>query len=125
MKESGGNYLETIYLLQSEGKAVHSVDVAKALGFSKPSVSRAMGLLKEAQYIEIAQNGVITLTKTGQKKAKELTEKSDVITRFLMMTADVDQEVAEKEASKMKHFIQNETFKGIKNFMKQVEEYEE
>ncbi len=125
MQESGGNYLETIYLLQKEGKDVHSVDVAKALGFSKPSVSRAMGLLKDAEYIEVAKNGVITLTKSGQKKAKELSDKEDLIVKFLMMTTDVKQEVAEKEASKMKHFIQNETVKGIKSFIKQVEEYEE
>lgn len=124
MKESGENYLETIYLLQKEGNAVHSVDVAKTLGFSKPSVSRAMGLLKNAQYIEIAKNGEITLTKTGLKKAKELSQKHEAITRFLMMTADVSQETAEKDACKMEHFIQDETFKGILKFMKQVDEYE-
>lgn len=124
MHESGENYLETIYLLQKEGNIVHSVDVAKALGFSKPSVSRAMGLLKNANYIEIAKNGEISLTKSGLKKAKDLSQKHEAITRFLMMTADVSQEIAEKDACRMEHFIQDETFKGILNFMKQVDEYE-
>ncbi len=124
MHESGENYLETIYLLQKDGGIVHSVDVAKALGFSKPSVSRAMGLLKNADYIEIAKNGEISLTKTGIKKAKDLSRKHEAITRFLMMTADISQETAEKDACKMEHFIQDETFKGILNFMKQVDEYE-
>lgn len=124
MQESGENYLETIYVLQQEGNAVHSVDVAKALGFSKPSVSRAMGLLKDAQYIEIAKNGEISLTKTGLKKAKDLFHKKEALTRFLMMTADISEEAAEKDACKMEHFIQEETFQGIINFMKQVDEYE-
>ena len=77
MQESGENYLKTIYLLQDEGDAVHSVDVARALNFSKPSVSRAMGLLKNKKYIEIAQNGEITLTVTGRKKAKDIVDKQE------------------------------------------------
>lgn len=124
MQESGENYLETIYILQQEGKAVHSVDVAKTLGFSRPSVSRAMGLLKEAQYIKVAKNGEISLTKTGLKRAEELFHKKEALIRFLMMTADISEETAEKDACKMEHFIQEETFQGILNFMKQVDEYE-
>lgn len=124
MQESGENYLETIYILQQEGKDVHSVDVAKTLGFSRPSVSRAMGLLKEAQYIKVAKNGEISLTKTGLKRAEELFHKKEALTRFLMMTADISEETAEKDACKMGHFIQEETFQGILNFMKQVDEYE-
>ena len=124
MQESGEKYLETIYILKQEGNPVHSVDVAKALGYSKPSVSRAMGLLKGAQYIEIAKNGEISLTKTGLKKAKDLSHKKEALTRFLMMTADISEETAQKDASKMEHFIQEETFRGILNFMKQVDEYE-
>ncbi|MGN0132604.1 MAG: metal-dependent transcriptional regulator [Lachnospiraceae bacterium] len=124
MQESGENYLETIYLLQQAGNVVHSVDVAKALGFSKPSVSRAMGLLKDAHYIEVARNGEISLTKTGLKKAKDLSLKREALTRFLMMTADVSRETAEKDACKMEHFIQEETFQGVLKFMKQVDEYE-
>ena len=100
MQESGGNYLETIYLLQKEGKDVHSVDVAKALGFSKPSVSRAMGLLKDAEYIEVAKNGVITLTKSGQKKAKELSDKGDLIVKFRMLGTKEKKELLENLSEK-------------------------
>lgn len=125
MNASGENYLETIYRLGREKKAVRSIDVARALKVSKPSVSRAMGLLRDAGYIEIPQNGELSFTKTGLKKAEDLVKKHESIMRFLMMTADVPQEVAEKDAYEMKHFIQEETFNGILKFMKQVEEYEE
>lgn len=125
MNASGGNYLETIYRLGKENKTVRSIDVAKALKVSKPSVSRAMGLLKDAGYIEIPQSGEISFTKAGLKKAEDLVKKHESIVRFLMMTADVSQETAEKDAYEMKHFIQEETFQGILKFMKQVDEYEE
>lgn len=125
MQESGENYLKTIYLLQNEGGTVHSVDVARALNFSKPSVSRAMGLLKDEKYIEIAKNGVITLTGNGRKKAKEIVDKQETLTRFFMVTADVPEELAAQEACKMEHFVQDKTYKGICRFMKQVDEYQE
>lgn len=125
MQESGENYLKTIYLLHNEGGAVHSVDIARTLNFSKPSVSRAMGLLKDRKFIEIAKNGEITLTAAGRKKAKAIVDKQEALTRFFMMTADVPEEVAVQEACKMEHFIQDETYRGICNFMKQVDEYQE
>ncbi len=122
MQESGQNYLETIYLLQRENGQVRSIDVAKALSFSKPSVSRAMGKLKEAGYLEIQEGGKLVLTKEGNKMAKNLVDRQETITQFLMMTADVDMEVAEEDAKKMMHFLSDKTFKGIKSFIKQVEE---
>ena len=122
MQESGQNYLETIYLLQRENGQVRSIDVAKALSFSKPSVSRAMGKLKEAGYLEIQDGGKLVLTKEGNKKAKNLVDRQETITQFLMMTADVDVETAEEDAKKMMHFLSDKTFKGIKSFIKQVEE---
>ncbi|MBO5450060.1 MAG: metal-dependent transcriptional regulator [Lachnospiraceae bacterium] len=121
MKESGKNYLLTIYRLQQTGITVHSIDVAMALDFSKPSVSRAMGLLKDAQFIEIAKGGAITLTKTGLKTAKELEERTDVLTKFLLMTADTDTETAVVDAGKMAFTIQDATYKGICKFIKEVE----
>ena len=96
MKESGKTYLLTIYRLSNTQAAVHSVDVARALDFSKPSVSRAMGLLKDAGLIEIAKGGAITLTKAGAKIAKDLEERVAVLTEFLLMTADVDPEAIKK-----------------------------
>jgi Mn-dependent DtxR family transcriptional regulator len=122
MQESGQNYLETIYLLQRENGQVRSIDVAKALSFSKPSVSRAMGKLKEAGYLEIQDGGKLVLTKEGNKLAKNLVDRQETMTQFLMMTADVDVETAEEDAKKMMHFLSDKTFKGIKSFIKQVEE---
>ncbi len=122
MQQSGQTYLETIYLLQRENGQVRSIDVAKALSFSKPSVSRAMGKLKEAGYLEMQEGGKLVLTKEGNKLAKNLVDRQETITQFLMMTADVSQEVAEEDAKKMMHFLSDKTFKGIKGFIKQVEQ---
>jgi DtxR family Mn-dependent transcriptional regulator len=122
MQQSGQTYLETIYLLKRENGHVKSIDVAKALGFSKPSVSRAMGKLKAEGYLEVGEKGELVLTKEGNKIAKELVEKQETLTQFLMMTADVDQETAEDDARKMMHFISKKSFQGIRNFIKQVEE---
>ncbi|MCI6034574.1 MAG: metal-dependent transcriptional regulator [Firmicutes bacterium] len=122
MQQSGQTYLETIYLLKRENGHVKSIDVAKALGFSKPSVSRAMGKLKAEGYLEVGEKGELVLTKEGNKIAKDLVEKQETLTQFLMMTADVDQETAEDDARKMMHFISKKSFQGIRNFIKQVEE---
>ena len=122
MQQSGQTYLETIYLLKRENGRVKSIDVAKALGFSKPSVSRAMGKLKAEGYLEVGEKGELVLTKEGNKIAKDLVEKQETLTQFLMMTADVDQETAEDDARKMMHFISKKSFQGIRNFSKQVEE---
>ena len=122
MQQSGQTYLETIYLLKRENGRVKSIDVAKALGFSKPSVSHAMGKLKAEGYLEVGEKGELVLTKEGNKIAKDLVEKQETLTQFLMMTADVDQETAEDDARKMMHFISKKSFQGIRNFIKQVEE---
>ena len=122
MQQSGQTYLETIYLLKRENGRVKSIDVAKALGFSKPSVSRAMGKLQAEGYLEVGEKGELVLTKEGNKIAKDLVEKQETLTQFLMMTADVDQETAEDDARKMMHFISKKSFQGILNFIKQVEE---
>ena len=122
MQQSGQTYLETIYLLKRENGHVKSIDVAKAPGFSKPSVSRAMGKLKAEGYLEVGEKGELVLTKEGNKIAKDLVEKQETLTQFLMMTADVDQETAEDDARKMMHFISKKSFQGIRNFIKQVEE---
>ena len=122
MQQSGQTYLETIYLLKRENGHVKSIDVAKALGFSKPSVSRAMGKLKAEGYLEVGEKGELVLTKEGNKIAKKKEKKQETLTQFLMMTADVDQETAEDDARKMMHFISKKSFQGIRNFIKQVEE---
>lgn len=123
MQESGENYLETIFLLQRENGKVRSVDVARTLGYSKPSVSRAMGLLKKQGMIEVVSGEGIRLTKEGMRLAKEMVDKHETIAQFLMMTTDVDVETAQEDAAKMRHFINDKTYVGIRNFIKQVEEY--
>ncbi|MBD5105930.1 MAG: metal-dependent transcriptional regulator [Lachnospiraceae bacterium] len=123
MKESAENYLETILLLQKDKGTVRSIDVARALGYSKPSVSRAIGILREEGMLEVGDGGALILTKEGSKKAKAVLERHEVITQFLMMTTEVSQEIAEQDACKMEHFINEKTFKGIKKFIKEVEEY--
>lgn len=123
MQESGENYLETIFLLQRNNGKVRSVDVARELGYSKPSVSRAMGLLKDQGLIEIVSGEGIKLTKTGNQKAKAMVDKHETIAQFLMMTTDIDSETAQKDAARMRYFLSDKTYKGIQNFIKQVEEY--
>lgn len=123
MQESGENYLETIFLLQRENGKVRSVDVARTLGYSKPSVSRAMGLLKKQGMIEMVSGEGIRLTKEGMQNAKNMVDKHETITQFLMMTTDVDAETAQEDAARMRYFINDKTYAGIRNFIKQVEEY--
>ena len=123
MQESGENYLETIFLLQRENGKVRSVDVAKALGFSKPSVSRAMGLLKDQGLIEMVQGEGIKLTKEGSKRAGAMVDKHETIAQFLMMTTDVDAVTAQEDAARMRYFLSDKTYAGIQNVIKQVEEY--
>ncbi len=122
MNESAENYLETILILQQKGMEVHAIDVANALGFSKPSVSRAIHLLEENGLLEI-NKGILIFTKKGMKKAKAILDRHETITRFLMMTTDVSKEIAEVDACQMEHFLSEQVYKGIKSFIKQVEEF--
>ena len=125
MQQSGQTYLETIYLLKRENGRVKSIDVAKALGFSKPSVSRAMGKLSLSRHslsLSRHHSHRHSLSNRQQKAGPALVEKQETLTQFLMMTADVDQETAEDDARKMMHFISKKSFQGIRNFIKQVEE---
>lgn len=123
MLKSGENYLETIYRLSQIQDRVRSVDVAAVFGYSKPSVSRAIGLLKEQGLIDMPSGKSIVLTKEGLKEAKKLAEKQDAIEKFLMFTTDVDEATAKEDANKIRYEISDKTFKGILAFIKQVEEY--
>ncbi len=118
MFESGENYLETIYTLTQKNGYVRSVDIAAELSFSKPSVSRAMSILKGAKYVEVERNGNILLTEKGLKKAIEVYTRHRVIKEFLVMIG-VGAEVANTDACKIEHIISSETFEQIR---KKVEE---
>lgn len=119
MHESGEDYIETIYLLKKKKGFVRSIDVASELNFSRPSVSRAVGILKEDGYLTVGKDGELELTELGLKKAKSVYEKHTNLTKFLMLTAKVNAEVAENDACRIEHIISPETFKGIKKYLKE------
>ncbi|MCR4661620.1 MAG: metal-dependent transcriptional regulator [Clostridia bacterium] len=116
--ESAEDYLETILILSKKQENVRSIDISKELNFSRASVSRAMGLLKKSNLIEIDENGYITLTKTGLKKANSVYERHNVLKEFLIKVADIDEKLAEDDACRIEHVISEETFEGIKKYLK-------
>ncbi len=118
MFESGENYLETILILYNKNGIVKSIDIARKLNFSKPSVSRAMGILKESGYIDIDGNGDIKLTENGKLKAESIYERHLILKEFLVKTAGVADDIAEEDACRMEHIISQEVFDGIKSYLK-------
>ena len=118
MQESGEMYLETILVLSKKGAPVRSLDVANQLGFSKPSVSRAMGILKKGEFIKIDGQGYITLTPEGSKIAKKIYERHVVISE-LLMELGVDMKTAEEDACRIEHVISDKTFKALKKHRKE------
>lgn len=117
MYESRENYLETILILEKKNGIVKSIDIAKQLNYSKASVSRAIGILKEYGFIIMEVDGDIVLTEEGRKKAEEIYEKHILITRFLVNTLGVSFDIAEKDACRIEHVISKETFEGIKKYL--------
>ena len=116
IQESGEMYLETIYVLLKANGHVRSVDVAEHMGYSKPSVSRAMGLLKNAGYIEMAKDGTITLTDSGLAIAKKIFERHTLMSQLLIRLG-VSPEVAAEDACKLEHAISDESFEALKNHL--------
>ena len=110
--ESAEDYLEKILMLQEKKGSVRSIDIAVAMGFSKPSVSRAMSLLRENGYIEMDKDGLITLTDAGMQIASKMLQRHRTLTRFLV-SLGVEPETAEEDACKMEHDISDQTFKAI------------
>lgn len=117
IQESGENYLETIYMLQQKNGSVRSIDIANELEFAKPSVSRAMGILKEAGLIIVEHSGNIVLTEAGYKRATEIYERHSILTEFMVNSLGVSEETAEKDACRIEHVISQETFEKIKSFI--------
>lgn len=114
---SGEDYLETILILEERTKYVRSVDIAAELGYSKPSVSRAMGILKENGYITVEPDGQIKLTKLGHKKANDVYDRHRLFKRFFMEILGVNQVTAEEDACKVEHVISEETYQRLKAFV--------
>ncbi len=116
LKESGEMYLETIYVLRKDKGFVRSIDVGTELGYSKPSVSRAMGILRDGGYIKVAQDGGITLTEAGLEVAERTYERHTVLSE-LFMKLGVDEENAVNDACKIEHVISSTTFAALKKHL--------
>lgn len=119
IQESGENYLETILLLKNKLGSVRSIDVANALGFSKPSISRAIGILRDSGYLTMEPNGNLELTEKGVEKASAIYERHRLITRFLSEILGVSSETAEEDACRIEHIISEDTFEAFKRFLSQ------
>ena len=117
LHESGQMYLESILILQKKNGAVRSIDIVEHMNYSKPSVSRAVGLLKAEEYIIVDKNGYITLTEKGKAEAEKIYERHDVITRFLI-NLGVSEENATEDACKIEHVISDESIEAIKKHLK-------
>lgn len=119
LQESGEMYIETIYVLSQKSSHVRAVDVGEKMGFSKPSVSRAVGLLKNGGFIEIDGNGYITLTEIGHETANKIFERHDILSSLLTRLG-VSEEAAINDACKIEHVISDETFEAIKRYTKSI-----
>ena len=117
MQESGEMYLETILILSKDHPIVRSIDISDYMNFSKPSVSRAMGLLKDEGYILINENGHISLTEKGKERANIIFERHIVLTDVFIKIG-VSKETASEDACRIEHYISDETFQAIKNHLK-------
>ncbi len=115
LQESGEMYIETIYVLNQRKGFVRAIDICEYMGFSKPSVSRAMSNLKEGGYIVVAKDGGITLTNEGINVAKKIYERHSTLSKLLTMLG-VSPETAADDACKIEHIISEETFQKIKEF---------
>ena len=113
IQESGEMYLETILRLSQKSGHVRAIDVGEEMGYSKPSVSRAMSLLKQGEYIVIDKDGAITLTDAGREIAEKIYARHTLITNFLI-SIGVDAETAAEDACKMEHSISDASFEAIK-----------
>lgn len=117
MHESREMYLETILILKKRKGQVRSIDIARELSFSKPSVSRAVGILRVDDFILVDSNGYIELTEKGKEKAKDIYEKHKILTTFLVNTIKVSPEIAEEDACRIEHIISDDSFQGIKKYL--------
>lgn len=116
IQESGEMYLETIYVLSKTKATVRAIDISEHMGFSKPSVSRALGLLKEAELISVDPSGAIHLTEKGLATANKIYERHTILTSFLM-SLGVSEKTASDDACKIEHHISDESLVAIKKYL--------
>ncbi len=117
LMESGEMYLETIHILLKNKGMVRSLDIAEYMGFSKPSVSRAVGILKKGDYIIVDRYGYITLTDLGKSVAKKIYERHTILTEVLI-SLGVSEKSASEDACKIEHVISDESFEAIKRHIR-------
>ena len=113
LQESGEMYLETILILSQRKENVRAIDICEELGYSKPSVSRGLKILRENSYIYIDRNGYITLSKTGREVAEKIYERHQVLSALLVKIG-VDEETATEDACRIEHVISDTTFNAVK-----------
>lgn len=116
LKESGEMYLETIYVLSQRKGFVRSIDVGEEMGYSKPSVSRAVGILRDGGYITVAHDGGLHLTVAGLEVAQRTYERHTVLSEFFIRLG-VDEETATNDACKIEHVISSSTFAALKKYL--------
>ena len=118
MHESGEMYLEAILVLKQKTGFVRSVDVGEYLGYSKPSVSRAMGILKKGGFVNVAKDGEITLNEPGRKIAEMIYERHTFLSKFLMLCG-VPEDIATADACKLEHSISDTSFQALKKYVRE------
>ena len=117
LQESGEMYLETILILSQKKALVRAIDVGEYMGFSKPSVSRAIGLLRNGGYVEVGDGGGLSLTESGREVAEKIYERHQYLTKVLMEMG-VSEATAAEDACRMEHVISDESFEAIKKYFK-------
>ncbi len=117
IKQSGEDYLETILILKNRKGEVRSVDIAREMNLSKPSVCRAVRILKENELITIDENGFITLTESGKKRAESIYERHVILTGWLT-SIGVSEKTAAKDACRIEHDISDESFEKLKEHLR-------
>ena len=121
LQESGEMYLETIFVLSKKNAAVRSIDVVEYMGVSKPSVSRAIGLLKNGGYVNMDKDGHLTLTESGLDVANKIYARHELISGFLT-SLGVSEETAANDACRIEHHISDESFEAIKKYVDRLKE---
>lgn len=117
LQESGEMYLETILVLSKKKANVRSIDICEYMGFSKPSVSRAISLLKSGGYVNMDKDGYLTLTESGAIVARKIYDRHNLITA-LLVSLGVPEDIAASDACKIEHHISDESFAAIKKYLK-------
>lgn len=119
LQESGEMYLETILVLSKRLANVRSIDVCEHMGFSKPSVSRAISLLRSGGYVNMDRDGYLTLTDEGARVAQKIYDRHNLLTR-LFVSLGVSEDTASSDACKIEHHVSDETFEAIKRYVEKT-----